>query len=90
MGFNYPVARREFPKNRGAAAAAGMVLPAAGRAASGDERAIRIGCVGVGRRGMGLLGTLLSLEGVEIPAVWRHRRRRRRPSARHCRAVESC
>ena len=68
MGIHDSVARREFLKI-GAAAAAGMVLPAAGRAAPDDDRPVRIGCVGVGRRGTGLLGTLLSMQGVEIPAV---------------------
>jgi hypothetical protein len=68
MGFNYSVARREFLRI-GAAAAASMVLPAAGRDTPDDDRPVRIGCVGVGGRGTGLLGVLLSIEGVEIPAV---------------------
>ena len=47
MGLNHSVARREFLKI-GAAAAAGMVFPAAGRATADDDRPVRIGYVGVG------------------------------------------
>jgi hypothetical protein len=54
-------ARREFLQFAGAAAI--------GRPVSSAEKAVRIGLVGVGRRGAGLLRNLLHLPGVEIPAI---------------------
>ena len=70
MVFQASVARRDFLK-LGAATAAGALLAPAGmsRAAADDGKPVRIGCVGVGGRGTGLLGILLKMKGVEVPAV---------------------
>jgi len=64
------VARRDFLK-ASVAAAAGAALTSSQRAepASGAGNPVRVGAVGVGGRGTGLLGTLLAMEGVEVPAV---------------------
>ncbi len=63
------VARRDFLKT-GVAAAGLMLAPAAaGFAAEDDKKPVRVGSVGVGNRGTSLLKALLSLEGVEVPAV---------------------
>ena len=63
--------RRDFLKKTGTAAAAGMMLaPAAIAFADEDEKKpVRVGLVGAGNRGATLLKTLLSFEGVEVPAV---------------------
>ena len=37
--------------------------------AAAEETSVRVGCVGVGGRGTGLLGHLLKMKGVEVPAV---------------------
>ncbi len=61
--------RRDFLKT-GVAAAGLMLAPAAaGFAAEDDKKPVRVGSVGVGNRGTSLLKALLSLEGVEVPAV---------------------
>ena len=67
---NNPIIRRDFLK-AGAAAAAGLMLaPAgAGRAADDEQKTVRIGCVGLGGRGAGLLEILLAMKGVELPAL---------------------
>ena len=70
MAFNPSIARREFIKVGAATAAGAMLAPAAmSRAAAEDDKPVRIGCVGVGGRGTGLLGILLKMKGVEVPAV---------------------
>lgn len=60
--------RREFMES---AVAAGTVLAAAGsvpvEAAGG--RTVRVGVVGTGNRGRGLLGVMLAMKGVEFPAL---------------------
>ena len=62
-------ARRDFLKT-GVAAAGLMLAPAAaGFAAEEEKKPVRVGSVGVGNRGTSLLKTLLSLEGVQVPAV---------------------
>ena len=53
--------RREFLKLAGAAAMA--------RSLNGAEKPVRIGFVGVGNRGTGLVKILLDVPGVEIPAI---------------------
>jgi predicted dehydrogenase len=53
--------RREFMKLAGAAGIA--------RSLSGAERPVRIGLVGVGNRGTGLVKILLDVPGVEMPAI---------------------
>ncbi len=56
-----PLHRRQFFRS---AAVAGLVF-----SARGAEKIVRIGMVGVGSRGTGLLRTLLDLPGVEVPAI---------------------
>lgn len=62
--------RRDFIKT---SAGAGLYIAVAGSgstlASCAPERPVRIGFVGVGGRGMGILKVALSIEGVEIPAV---------------------
>jgi predicted dehydrogenase len=62
--------RRDFIRT---SAGAGLYMAAAGYGSSvagcSPERPVRIGFVGVGGRGMGILKVALSIEGVEIPAV---------------------
>jgi predicted dehydrogenase len=43
--------------------------PAADAPASGQERLLRVGVIGTGNRGRSLLGLLLQIEGVQVPAV---------------------
>lgn len=64
------MARRDFLK-ASAAAAAGAALASSRGAEAGPEgnRGLRLGVVGVGGRGTGLMATLLTMEGVEVPAV---------------------
>lgn len=65
--------RRIFIKNNTAALAGLAMTGAFGSAAradtTGPKRAVRIGVVGTGNRARGLMGNLLAIEGVEIPAV---------------------
>jgi predicted dehydrogenase len=62
------MSRREFVQ---AGAAAGTAAALGGRLAAGQEKspAVRVGIVGVGSRGRGLIPTLLQLPGVEVRAV---------------------
>ena len=64
------VGRRDFLK-AGVVAAAGATLaaPLPAQAPGETDRTVRIGFIGVGGRGTGLLGTILRLPGVEVPAV---------------------
>ncbi len=65
------ITRREFIKAN-AAAAVGLATGAVGPGfskSSPEEKAVRIGVVGTGNRGRSLLGILLRMEGVEIPAL---------------------
>src|SRR3954469_5596472 len=55
------VQRRDFLKLAGAAGIS--------RGLSGADKSVKIGLVGVGNRGTGLLKILLDLPGVEIPAI---------------------
>jgi predicted dehydrogenase len=70
MADRTTIHRRDFLKaNAAAAVAAGlMCLPDTSRAAN-SETPVRIGCVGVGGRGTGLLRVLLAMQGVDVPAV---------------------
>ncbi len=62
--------RRDFVKTGAATVAGTLLVPIAmGQALAGDTKPVRIGCVGVGRRGTSLLGILLRMEGVDVPAV---------------------
>ncbi len=67
---NSSLSRRNFVKTT---AGAGVYIAAAGygnlAASCTFRRPVRIGFVGVGGRGMGMLKVALSIEGVEIPAV---------------------
>jgi predicted dehydrogenase len=64
--MNKGVDRRTFFK-MGAATTAGLALTA--RGAAGAEKPVRIGVIGIGRRGGGLLNMLVRMKGVEIPAL---------------------
>ena len=68
--MNSPMDRREFLK-AGAVAGAGLAVAGSGfgQTASAEDRPVRVGLIGPGRRGSGLLGLLLSLKGVQVPAV---------------------
>ncbi len=69
MARNHTLARRDFLKV-GVATAAGLTLAPAGMGLASDvEKPVRIGFVGAGRRGTGLLRVLLAINGVEVPAV---------------------
>jgi predicted dehydrogenase len=61
--------RRDFLKVGTIAAGVALASPTRGSALVDDVKPVRIGCVGVGGRGTGLLGVLLGMRGVEIPAV---------------------
>ncbi|MCL5096285.1 MAG: Gfo/Idh/MocA family oxidoreductase [Candidatus Omnitrophica bacterium] len=66
------LSRRVFVK-RSALAATGTALaahfPAIVTAHAAPDSVVRIGMVGVGGRGTGLLGILLSMKGIQVPAV---------------------
>lgn len=70
MHQNESIARRDFLK-AGAATAASLTLAPAdiGWAAGNDIKPVRVGWIGVGRRGRALLPTLLKLDGVAVPAI---------------------
>ena len=63
--------RRELLKAGTAAALATMAArePAGATPSEAERRTVRLGMVGVGNRGTSLLQTLLTLDGVEIPAL---------------------
>ena len=63
--------RRTFLQGGLATAVGAAVLSAGGQAASAAEktRPVRVGVVGCGGRGQGLLAVLLALEGIEVPAL---------------------
>ncbi len=61
--------RRQF-LGTGAAAALGITLSRSSSAAAEEVlKPVRVGLVGCGGRGTGLLSVLLSMDGVEVPAV---------------------
>jgi hypothetical protein len=63
------VSRRRFVKT-GTIAALGLgMLPSQINAFGSSARPVRVGVVGTGNRGTGHVGTLLTIEGVEIAAV---------------------
>ncbi len=70
MTRNRSTLRRNFLK-AGMAAAAGLMIAPARTASSAiaAEKPVRIGSVGVGGRGTALLANLLTMKGVEVPAV---------------------
>ncbi len=63
--------RRTFLQGGLATAVGAAVLSAGSKAASAAEKArpVRVGVVGCGGRGQGLLAVLLALEGIEVPAL---------------------
>ena len=63
--MNALINRRRFIGTGAAAAAA----TAAGWSYAADRKTVRVGVVGTGNRGRGLLGTMLAMEGVEFPAL---------------------
>ncbi|HOZ49187.1 MAG TPA: Gfo/Idh/MocA family oxidoreductase [Candidatus Hydrogenedentes bacterium] len=73
-----PLDRRLFLK-QGAALGTGLLLnraalaesesPQAAATAGGEKKPVRVGFVGIGKRGTSLVKTLLALEGIEIVAV---------------------
>ncbi len=62
------ISRRGF-MSAAAGVAAGMVLPGTARSAGIGERDLRLGYVGVGRRGTELLECMFRHKGVRVPAV---------------------
>ncbi|MEN6451615.1 MAG: Gfo/Idh/MocA family oxidoreductase [Thermoguttaceae bacterium] len=69
MSRNTMIGRRSFLK-ASTATAAGLILSHSGVwAAQSREKPVRLGCVGVGRRGTGLLKVLLTMDDVDVPAV---------------------
>ncbi len=68
--MNRKIARRKFLKE-GTAAAAGLTLASSALSddASQSDKPVRVGVVGVGNRGTSLLRVLLSMKGVEVPAI---------------------
>jgi predicted dehydrogenase len=63
--------RREFLKTTALATAAGLTLTSArsGWTAEESDKPVRLGFVGVGGRGRGLLADTLVMKGIEVPAV---------------------
>jgi hypothetical protein len=70
MHRSVPQIRRDFLK-AGVAASAGLMLAPIdpGWAVGEAKKLVRIGSVGVGGRGSGLVKSLLAFKGIEIPAV---------------------
>ncbi len=67
--MNDMATRRDFLMNT-AAAATGLALGSSTTVSAEEAlKTVRVGLVGVGNRGTALLGTLLSLPGVEVPAL---------------------
>ncbi len=73
-----PMSRREFLRTNAAAAlgatAAGTGLPAFlfpydGSPSPAADKTVRLGVIGTGRRGQSLMGDLLSMKGIEFPAL---------------------
>src|SRR5437762_11503666 len=62
------ISRRQFLE-ASVAVAASAALGAAPATTPSNEKPVRIGVVGVGDRGIGLIDTLLALPGVQINAV---------------------
>ena len=69
MARNPTIVRRDFLRVGAMAAASAALAPAGVGWAAGVAKPVRIGCVGVGGRGTGLLKILLTFKGVEVPAV---------------------
>ena len=67
---SHRITRRNLLKTTSATVAGLILAPAVfGETASAQETPVRIGCIGVGGRGTGLLKILLTLKGVEVPAM---------------------
>jgi len=60
--------RRQFTKTAAAIAVAGPLVHAA-RSSAAEARPVRVGFVGVGGRGTGMLRYALRIKGVQVPAV---------------------
>lgn len=63
------VSRRNFVKNSAMTALGLVVLPTAIHAMGNSKKNVRIGVIGTGNRGTGLLRNLLRIEGNEVVAV---------------------
>jgi predicted dehydrogenase len=63
------ISRRKFIET--GAASLGMALAgnASGQAASDAQKTVRVAVVGTGKRGTGLLGTMLTMTGLSFPAL---------------------
>jgi predicted dehydrogenase len=64
------ISRRKFIET-GAVSTLGMTLAknTSGQAASSSQKTVRVGVVGTGNRGTGLLGTMLTMPGLSFPAL---------------------
>jgi len=63
------MSRRTFVKVSTAALGIGVANASLRSGAAGADRPVRLGLIGVGRRGAGLLGILLGMPGVQVPAI---------------------
>jgi predicted dehydrogenase len=63
------VGRRTFLKLSTAATAGLGLASQATAGAAGSDKPVRVGIIGTGGRGCGLMGVLLGFKGVEVPAV---------------------
>jgi hypothetical protein len=64
------ITRRNLLKSASATAAGLVLAPAVfGQTVAAEVTPVRIGCIGVGGRGTGLLRILMAMKGVEVPAV---------------------
>ncbi len=62
--------RKEFLARSVAIAGLGLATGSAGRAlAEGSDGPVRVGLIGCGKRGRGLLGAMLNISGVQVPAL---------------------
>ncbi len=62
--------RKEFLARSLAITSLGLAADSAGKAlADHSDRPVRVGLIGCGNRGRGLLGTMLTISGVQVPAL---------------------
>ena len=67
--MSIPLKRREFMETGSLAAAGLAVASSSANRAYAEGKSVRVGVVGVGNRGRGLLSTMLTMEGLEFPAL---------------------
>lgn len=63
------IGRRDFLKTSAVVAAGAAVFSIAGNTVAQEDKSVRIGIIGTGGRGCSLLGILLSMRGVAVPAL---------------------